>query len=568
MVEVDMNAEQEAKYDRYVQEIEKALDSESFSDKGKILGLLARMALVAIHHELDEGYDWKTAQQAVTDGTVKPASPKLDACAERVAANRTCGHIIFVDNVAVHAWMRDVLVMRGVQKDRIAILNATMAKASADRQRIADEFNGNAEEGLAPKYDVVIANAVAYEGVNLQKRTCAIHHLDLPWEPATLQQRNGRGVRQGNTLGAIEIDYYFSRRSQDGLRFNLIQGKLGWMTDLIKSQARGTNNPGAQMNLGPEDVLLLISRDPAKTAARLAEVKAAREAAARKKVAEDAARMLRSANARFRKAEHTPDPVEAARLRLEGEARLQDLASVDPAAWPWAGIMGAVRTTNVMVPPGGECPVYEGLRIGLPNPWNPDKTDFVEFGRFELEIATRESGSARWNLKTAYQIALLNIGPEALALPWPEDDERQTQAGLDSLIDQQLRYSGSWPSLGWHMASDAWLVRTWPYASGRVFARLAEVRDWYTESQRVPALVQGSLVVGRGRMLAASGTEILPPTLAGWRAFLDLAPASGLKFTELEEIGTYWWSRRIPRDLLSRAKREAEVKAADAEEAA
>lgn len=245
VVEVDMDAAQDAKYDRYVAAIEDALDSSRVQDRSKILGLLARMALVAIHAELDEGYDWKTA----TSSGVNPHSPKLDAMAKRVASNRTCGHIVFVDNVAAHAWARQVLIGAGLDPERIAVLNAQTAKASADRERIAREFNGVAEEGIAPKYDVVIANAIAYEGIDLQRRTCAIHHLDLPWEPATLQQRNGRGVRQGNTLGTIEINYYFARRSQDGLRFNLIQGKLGWMTQLLQSQRRDTNNPGAQLSL-------------------------------------------------------------------------------------------------------------------------------------------------------------------------------------------------------------------------------------------------------------------------------------------------------------------------------
>jgi hypothetical protein len=104
------------------------------------------------------------------------------------------------------------------------------------------------------------------------------------------------------------------------------------MTELLKSQSRDTNNPGAQMDLGPEDIPLLISRDPEKTARRLAEVRARREAEARKKVAEDASKLLRSANARYRKAERTEDPTEAARLRLEGEDRLKDLANVDPSA--------------------------------------------------------------------------------------------------------------------------------------------------------------------------------------------------------------------------------------------
>jgi hypothetical protein len=49
------------------------------------------------------------------------------------------------------------------------------------------------------------------------------------------------------------------------------------------------------MELGPENIPLLISRDPEKTARRLAEVKARREAETKKKVAEDAARLLRGA---------------------------------------------------------------------------------------------------------------------------------------------------------------------------------------------------------------------------------------------------------------------------------
>jgi hypothetical protein len=112
--------------------------------------------------------------------------------------------------------------------------------APADRIRIAREFNGLSSEPPAPgtcarpsdttttpKYDVVIANSVAYEGIDLQVRTCTIHHLDLPWTPADLEQRNGRGVRQGNTLGTVNIFYYFADGSTDGYRFSLIDGKAG-----------------------------------------------------------------------------------------------------------------------------------------------------------------------------------------------------------------------------------------------------------------------------------------------------------------------------------------------------
>jgi hypothetical protein len=556
MVEVDMNAAQDAKYDHYVSKIEEALESDDPSDKAQILGLMARMALVAIHSELDEGYNWKTADSSGVD----PHSPKLDAMAERVAANRTCGHIVFVDNVAAHRWAKAVLIESGIDPDRIAVLNATTAKASADRQRIARDFNGVPEEGIVPKYDVVIANAIAYEGIDLQTRTCAIHHLDLPWEPATLQQRNGRGVRQGNTLQTIEVNYYFALRSQDGLRFNLIQGKLGWMTELLRSQARDTNNPGAQMDLGPEEILLLISRDPEKTAKRLAEVKARREAEAKKKVAEDASRLLRSANARFRKAARTKDPSEAARLRLEAEARLEDLTQVDPAAWPWAKWMYAVRSSDMLVPIDGGAPVFEGLRIGRPNPWNPSRTDFAEFGRVVgTSVGVREVGSATWTPQTMEQVSALNLEPGHLEPEWPEDP-RADQAIVEH-IDQQLRYGGSFASLSWKLATDPWLTKVWQQHGSRIVKHLARARSWYAQNQKVPALVKGKLRIAQGAVLESSEVVVLPPTEAGWQSYLELAPASEMKFTELDQAGEYWWERRIPRDLLSKARTEAEAKA-------
>jgi superfamily II DNA or RNA helicase len=549
VVEVDMNDAQDAKYALYVGQIEEALQSTRTSDKARILGLLARLALVAVHPHLDEGHDWKTAATA----GVEPASPKFEAMAKRVLLNRTCGHIVFVDNVAAHRWVVQTLVKAGIPEARIAVLNAEMAPAAADRLRIAKEFNGEPEEGLAPKYDVVVANAIAYEGIDLQTRTCAIHHLDLPWEPATLQQRNGRGVRQGNTLATIEIFYYFAKRSQDGLRFNLIQGKLGWMTELLKSQARDTNNPGAQMELGPEEILLLVSRDPDKTAKRLADVRARREEEARKKVAEDAARMLRGANARFRKAERSADPTEAARLRLEGEERLKDLAHVDPTAWPWARWMYAVRETEVLVPVFGEAPVFEGLRVAVPSPWDSSKLQYAEFGRVKgAAIGVREAGSATWVEQPLEKVVAQGLRPEHLAPTWPAEGEEAVVAKIASV----LRQSGSWPALGWGWAADAWLERAWRLHSAQIVERLAAATSWYAEQQRVPVVVREQLRVGRGVQVGQG--EVLPPTLAGWRRFLALAPASGLKFGELEEVTAYWWDRKLPRDLLSRgAPREA-----------
>jgi hypothetical protein len=267
------------------------------------------------------------------------AAPKLTACAERIAASAGCGHIIFCEPTAVHLWMREVLVAHKIPRERIAILNAVETQ-SADRIRLAREFNGIVAEPPAPgacanassqrvppKYDVIIANSVAYEGIDLQTRTCAIHHLDLPWTPADLEQRNGRAVRQGNELPVVQIYYYLSDRSMDWYRYTLIQGKRAWLGDVLASQARDTSNPGAQQALSDEEILMMISRDPEATQRAL---EARREVCAPRPARRSPTRpraLLVQASARFRDARETTDAEKAARLRAEGDERLRDLTA-------------------------------------------------------------------------------------------------------------------------------------------------------------------------------------------------------------------------------------------------
>ncbi|MCB9765634.1 MAG: DEAD/DEAH box helicase family protein [Alphaproteobacteria bacterium] len=561
VVEVDLDDAQTALYEQYTEQIEAALKSTDPSDKQSILGLLARMGLVSLHAHL-EGMSWKKAKKS----RINPSSPKFDACARRVLANRRCGHIIFVDNTAAHWWMRQVLVRQGVPEARIAVLNAEVARQDIERQRIAEAFNGDPENGVEPIYDVVIANAIAYEGVDLQTRTCAIHHLDLPWEPATLQQRNGRGVRQGNTLATIAIYYYFARRSMDGLRFNLIQGKLGWLIQLIESQDRDTNNPGAQQSMGPEEVLLLISRDPEETRKLLARMRAKAEGRQRVQLSDAAGRVLESVNARFRKAERTRDAAEAARLREEAEARLADLARWDRQAWPWADWMYAVRDREVwVVPSAGEdsrphanMPLYEGMRLVLPDAINPRTMRYLEVGRLgqgarSRVVWLREGGSASWTERTLQELASFEgLTAERMRVGWPSEVDADLKQKLSHHVARTTRSSlkDPWVALGWGMASDDFLALAWRTVGDEVVARLSVARV----SGLVPVVRDGGLVLVRFQAVTVGA--VLPPTAEGWARFLALAPASGRTFTELDQCAQRWWSRRLPRALLADARRQ------------
>ena len=81
-------------------------------------------------------------------------------------------------------------------------------------------------------------------GVNAQKRCVAIHHLDTPWRPSDLAQRDGRGVRAGNEIAKIYADnkvdviIYAVEKSLDSYKFNLLHCKQTFISQL-KSGALG-----------------------------------------------------------------------------------------------------------------------------------------------------------------------------------------------------------------------------------------------------------------------------------------------------------------------------------------
>ncbi|MFS2613316.1 DNA methylase [Prevotella brunnea] len=81
-------------------------------------------------------------------------------------------------------------------------------------------------------------------GVNAQKRCVAIHHLDTPWRPSDLQQRDGRGVRAGNEIAKhfagnnVDVIIYAVEMSLDSYKFNLLHCKQTFISQL-KSGAMG-----------------------------------------------------------------------------------------------------------------------------------------------------------------------------------------------------------------------------------------------------------------------------------------------------------------------------------------
>lgn len=74
-------------------------------------------------------------------------------------------------------------------------------------------------------------------GVNAQERAVAIHHLDIPWRPSDLEQRNGRAIRKGNTVkewggNEVQVFIYATERTLDAYKFNLLKSKQMFIEQL------------------------------------------------------------------------------------------------------------------------------------------------------------------------------------------------------------------------------------------------------------------------------------------------------------------------------------------------
>ncbi|MBK5720188.1 N-6 DNA methylase [Dysgonomonas sp. Marseille-P4677] len=82
-------------------------------------------------------------------------------------------------------------------------------------------------------------------GVNAQQRAIAIHHLDTPWRPSDLQQRDGRAIRKGNEIAKLYADnkvdvlIYAVEKSLDSYKFNLLQNKQTFINQL-KNNSMGS----------------------------------------------------------------------------------------------------------------------------------------------------------------------------------------------------------------------------------------------------------------------------------------------------------------------------------------
>ena len=100
-------------------------------------------------------------------------------------------------------------------------------------------------------------------GMNAQKRIVAIHHLDAPWRPGDVEQRNGRAYRQGNINEEVENFTYVTEGSFDARLWDILDRKQSFINQVMNGEnvGRETEDTG-EVTLSAAEVKALASGSP------------------------------------------------------------------------------------------------------------------------------------------------------------------------------------------------------------------------------------------------------------------------------------------------------------------
>lgn len=76
-------------------------------------------------------------------------------------------------------------------------------------------------------------------GVNVQTHLIALHHVDCPWKPSSIEQREGRGIRQGNENDEIAVYRYVTKSTFDAYNWSIVENKQRFISQVMTSKAVG-----------------------------------------------------------------------------------------------------------------------------------------------------------------------------------------------------------------------------------------------------------------------------------------------------------------------------------------
>ncbi|MCM1220223.1 MAG: DUF3849 domain-containing protein, partial [Lachnospiraceae bacterium] len=118
------------------------------------------------------------------------------------------------------------LVQMGIPEEEIAYIHD--AATDEQKQALFDKVNAGAVRVLIGSTEKCGA------GTNVQKKLVALHHLDTPYRPSDMEQREGRIIRQGNTNRKVHIYTYVMERTFDSYSYQILENKQRFISQICR----------------------------------------------------------------------------------------------------------------------------------------------------------------------------------------------------------------------------------------------------------------------------------------------------------------------------------------------
>ena len=125
--------------------------------------------------------------------------------------------------------LKQKLIDRGIPDNEIAFIHEANTEARK-KELFAKVRKGDVRV-------LIGSTAKMGAGTNVQNKLIALHHLDCPWRPADLTQRNGRGIRQGNENDEIDVFTYVTEGTFDAYLYQLVENKQKFISQIMTSKA-------------------------------------------------------------------------------------------------------------------------------------------------------------------------------------------------------------------------------------------------------------------------------------------------------------------------------------------
>lgn len=174
-----------------------------------------------------------------------PSDPNSKAakCAENVfeiwrrTADKRSTQMIFCDlstpkddgTFSVYDDIRAKLLELGVPENEIAFIHN--AKSETQKKDLFGKVRSGQVRILLGSTQRMGA------GTNCQQKLVALHHLDCPWRPSDLQQREGRIIRQGNENPEVDIYSYVTEGTFDAYLYQLVESKQKFISQIMTSKS-------------------------------------------------------------------------------------------------------------------------------------------------------------------------------------------------------------------------------------------------------------------------------------------------------------------------------------------